>query len=109
MDTSLAGGGWEPKWSFMAAEPQPPCEAAPHLSPLHLLTTLLSLLPLLRSIENLFLPAVFNEGLWSCVPIPDGLCFKGHPFAWLLGGWGWGLGADKTFAKRAQLLGCFST
>lgn len=76
----------------MAAEPQHPCEAAPHLSPLAHLTTLLSLLPLLRSVENPFLPAVLNEGLWSCVPIPGGLCFKGHPFAWLFweagtGGW----------------------
>lgn len=76
----------------MAAEPQHPCEAAPHLSPLAHLTTLLSLLPLLRSVENPFLPAVLNEGLWSCVPIPGGLCFKGHPFAWLCweagtGGW----------------------
>lgn len=46
---------------------------------------LLSLLHLLRSVENPFFPAVLNEGLWSCVPIPDGLCFKGHLFAWLLG------------------------
>lgn len=30
----LSGGTWEPKWSFWAAEPQHPCEAAPRLSTL---------------------------------------------------------------------------
>lgn len=88
----------------MAAEPQHACEAAPHLS-----LAFLTMLPVLRS-ENPFLPAVINECLWSCVPIPGGLCFKGYPSAWMCweaGVGGWEL--IKHLQKRAQLFGCFST
>lgn len=52
---------------------------AAHLpSPPAPLTALPRLLALLRSVDAAFLPVVINEGLWSCVPIPDGLWFKGE-------------------------------
>lgn len=47
--------------------------AAPCPSPPAPLITLPWLLALLRSVD---LPAVINEGLWSCVPIPGDSYFK---------------------------------
>lgn len=87
--------------------------AAPHLSSPAPLTTLPRLLALLRSVD-VFLTLYINESLCSYAPIPDGLCFKGKTMERsfclaVLGSWGQGLAAGKTFAKRAQLLGCFST